>query len=257
MSTKRSARRFPRVFYAVALASALVMTGAGPVQAATSSFFSNVPAYPIKSNCVGRTNNDGALISWRGGEEWYSSYWDPRITSPHGAMYFCYATYRLGPKTADGDWYAVDLRTVWRPQDITWDWQPAFERQIISSNKTAKDYQFDGTPDYTSNQSCDSSVSVGFSVGLFSVGTSMNVCSGEKVDRSSLSWTGASWAVDSVHRAKLVETAYVQKVAHGVVPTFTLTVRVPYYTYEYVGWPTYWEVTPKWDEYRVIVTGTV
>jgi len=238
-----------------ALASVLVVAFAVPVYA---GFSSNVTAYPITSRCVGRSPAGDPMISWRGGEGFYAYYWDPRVTAPRGEMYFCYTTYRLGTKTSDGDYYAVDLKTVWHTTANTWYWMSAIGKQTVSSNKSSKDSIFDWTSTYTSSHSCSSSISVGFGAGPISISTSMTMCDGERTTLYSHSSTGAGWSTDSVDRATSVETSFFQKVAHGSVPTFTIKFLVPYYTYTASSSPgVYWTITPKWDTYTYTVTGTV
>jgi hypothetical protein len=255
MFRRPGAHRVPRIFTSMALASALIVAFAVPVNA---SFSSNVTAYPILSRCIGRSPAGDPMISWRGGEGFYAYYWDPRVTGPRGEMYFCYYTYRLGTKTADGDYYAVDLKTVWRVNSSTWDWMPAVMKQSVSSNKSSKDSVYDWTPTKTSSSGCSTSVSVGFGVGPISISTSMAMCSGETTSLYSHSSTGATWRASYAGRIRTVETSFVQKVAHGSVPTFTIKFVVPYYTYtpsSALG--IYWVITPKWDTYTYTATGTV
>ena len=55
-----------------------------------------------------------------------------------------------------------------------------------------------------------------------------------------------------------METVFVQKVAHGQVPTFTVKFEVPYYYYTATDWINgYWTITPSWDTYQWTATGTV
>jgi hypothetical protein len=248
-----SRHRSRRAVGLVAVMSALLLALVTATPALAATFWANVPAYPIASKCVGRDNYGNPTISWRGGDPVHTVFY-PYNNEPHGKMYLCYYTYRLGTKTADGDYYAVDLKTVWQGQAFFTNHQ-ATAIQYVESNRSSKDQIFDSTPTYTSNVSCTAPVSVGISAGYISVSTEFQVCSGTTV--SAVGWSmGGDWSTNSALNVRTIETSFFQKVAHGLVPTFTIEFAVPYYTYQQVGTQE-WSITRAWHWYDYSPTGTV
>ncbi len=244
-----------RSLLAFPLAVLLAAAAAVPVSA---TFWSQVPAHLLKSACVGRDSNGNPTITWRGGHvgDDYGKFWNPANYAPHGKMYFCYYVYRLGDKTADGDVYAVDLRSVWNESGV-WDSESAIGAQYVSSNTATKDSIWDSTPTFTSNNSCTTPVTIRLSASIFSVSTQYSVCSGETITVTRGSKV-ATWNIPRAAKVRSVETSYYQKVAHNARPTFTIWFEVPYYnyktTYDAYGDP-WWSVTSRaWKSYIYNVT---
>ncbi len=250
MAGRRSTVR--RGITAMLAATMIALVVATPASAA---FSSNVTAYPITSKCVGRSSAGNPLISWRGGETQYSDFaWYPFDEAPHGTMYFCYTTYRLGNKTSDGDYYGVDLKSVWSGGGLM-NWMQAVARQSVSSTVTPKDSVYDWTGTYTSSHECSVPISVGIGAGPISIGTTIQACSGYKVTLESHASISATWRSDYALKVPSMENSYFEKVPHGSVPKFTFTWKVPYYSYT-TDSNGHWVVTAKWDTYSYTVTGT-
>lgn len=243
-------RKFPITAFAVLSAVLITLSAATPVSA---QFSSSVSAKPIASKCVGRDSNGNPTIPWRAGDPVNTIFY-PYNNEPHGKMYLCYWTYLLGKKSADGDYYAVHLKTVWEGESLYTDHEaPAI--QYVESNRSSKDSIWDSTPTYTSNETCSIPVAVGINVGYISIGTEFKVCRGTTV--SAVRWSmGTDWSTNDVLHVRTIETAFSQKVRHGLVPTFTIEFAVPYYTYTQVG-AQEWKITRAFNWYDYSPTGTV
>jgi hypothetical protein len=127
---------------------------------------------------------------------------------------------------------------------------------LVYSDTAAKDSIFDWTPTYTSNQSCSTSVNVGFNAGPIQISTDFKVCSGVTVSISGRSQYGAIWTTTAASDVRQIETSYFEKVRHGAIPTLHLRFWVPEYTYKQVA-DDVWSVTENWTEYQYWPSGTV
>jgi len=121
----------------------------------------------------------------------------------------------------------------------------------ITSNKSASSNVFGGSPSYTSKTGCTTAFSVSAGVGPIGASWSPKLCSGFSVTRSSLGASGALFRIDKVGGATSAEVVYMQKVAKGTVPIYTVDLKRPTYTHVRSG-ATYKE-TAAWTTWRAIV----
>ena len=199
----------------------------------------SMTAHPIVSSC--RT------VGWHGGSPsgiYHTQYVPPPGVGaylsdlPHGVMTICYYTYS-GDQTSDGDYYLAEAQaqistdSSTYSRDYSW---PANTTFWVSSNIAPKDAVIAATPGDKSTSSCGRSFSVGVNLGIFSVSTDLQECSGYTISEGTYSnKQGADWYTGTSGEVQLMSGAYVQKVPHGSSPTFTIQFAVPTYTYTNLG----------------------
>jgi hypothetical protein len=243
---------------AFALALAL---GISPVSAA--AWPGDLQPHQIVSKCVGKNNYTGQpTIAWRGGDPGVQmGAMDPNVVDPHGKMYLCYYTYRLGDKGPDGDWYGVRLFTYWDAADVALSDARAEARQTLQSTKGPIDGIFGWTASSTSTYDCTIPFNVGIAGGAYGVSigisTTMQFCKNVTVSLIASTGTDASWKTTKAGKLTQIETVYYEMVAHGTVPTFWINFRVPYYTYQYSAGSDTWNIAEAWTYYGYYATGTI
>ena len=113
--------------------------------------------------------------------------------------------------------------------------QDAAAYQYISSSKSARGHVFDATPSYTSSEECSNNFPVSLSLAGIGVTVNPKVCDSYRVKRTSKSATTAAYTAAKVGGVRSVETAYVQKVAKGAKPVYTVTFWRPTYKHRWNG----------------------
>jgi hypothetical protein len=210
-----------------------------------SAFSTSVSQTLLKSKCVGKTTP----IYWRGGYPQTTNF-SPTVHEPHGTVVLCYYKYQLASKGTDGDYYGIEVVSSWTHEPVDFDWDPAYLSQYATSDTASKDQVYDSTPTYTSNHSCATAVSVGLSLGMFSVSTPIVVCSGTKITATNPWSQGSTWTCGYANSVTKVDTGFVQKVKHGVVPTFKVGFTVPYYIYYTYPGGGLWKITSSYNYYN-------
>lgn len=226
---------------ALALATMLVAT----LSTTTYGFSTSVAQTLLKSRCDGKIT----LIHWRGGNPGTTTTY-PYGNEPNGTVVVCYYKYRLASAGPDGDYYGIEVVSTWSPAASLFPFDQATMRQYGISNTDSKDQVYDSTPSFTSSRSCTSPFTVSVNVGPFSVSTTPELCSGHTVTVINPGSTGATWQCTQAAYLRIVDTGFVQKVRHGVVPQFWVSFQIPYYIYTHqpIGDP--WKITPDWIYYN-------
>jgi hypothetical protein len=221
-----------RGFLVVALVVSALVTTAAPASAVATF----VPGASInKSYCTSQT----AQLAWWGGN---NNGVHPDLVQPKGSMYLCYYKYRIADSDSSGDYWAMSVETYWTLRDGEADY-PAVMYQNATSNLSARSNVYTATPSFTSNTSCNSSLSFTVSAGPIGATVRPRVCSGYRVNRYGYGPTQALYTSTSAGGLRKVETVYLQKVANGAVPRFTVSVAIPRYTHTWNG--LYWKQTAK------------
>jgi hypothetical protein len=179
----------------------------------------------------------------------------PLVHEPHGFMSYCYYVYYLGDKVADGDIYGVDIESNWTLSSFDFDFAPAHFAQYAGSDTVTKDSIFASTPTRTSTTGCSSPFTIGIGAGPISVSTDYKVCSSNTAYAIGVTSAMATWYGNQAHHVRHVEDTFVQKVAHGSVPKFSIGFQVPYYIYTQLS-SGLWRVTPDYNFYRHVIAGS-
>jgi hypothetical protein len=186
------------------------------------------------SGCTLQTSK----IPWWGGFPgdgvWPSSW-------PRGSVYVCWTKYRISDSDPNGDYYAMVATSNWTYSSGARNY-PAYMSQSISSDRGSKDSVYSSTGSFTSSSSCSTAFSVSFGAGPVSATVTPKLCSSYKVTRRSYSGTGAFWDSPSAGGLTKVETAFIQKVANGAVPHYTVTFAIPQYVNTWYA-NLYWRTT--------------
>lgn len=243
VAVRRRGRKV-RLWLSLGLALGLLATLGGT---SVYGFTTSVSQTLLKSKCV-----QSPAIKWRGGSTGTTTIY-PYTAEPHGTVTICYYKYQLSSKGADGDYYGVELQSTWTPAGSDFPYDPAYMSQYISSDTASKDQVYASTPTFTSSHSCSTGFSVGINIGIFSISTTPKVCSGYKVNAISSGISaslGHTWTMTQVNYVRHIDLGFVQKVKHGVVPTYKVGFQIPFYIYkaQTVGDP--WKITPDWVYYN-------
>jgi hypothetical protein len=198
-----------------------------------AGIYSSVPATILKSVCSSRSTP----MTWRGGE----NHWNTSDL-PHGTVVVCYTKYRLQDQDATGDYYAIEVSSEYTLSAATvYPSDPAVASQYAISDTASKDDRYGWTRAYTSSRSCTSPFTVGLNVAIFSISTTPEACSSYSVYVLNPGTRGATWQTTYAGEMRDIETTFVQKVPNGVVPTYSIQFRIPYYIYRYdANFSGYW-----------------
>jgi hypothetical protein len=223
----------------LAMLGSTLVVGASPAAAVPHGTSVSI----VSSKCVGRDGNGKPTIGWIGSgfESTKSTYLKTRVM---GKLFTCFWKFKFSDKDKKFDYWGASVQSYWiRTDKYGNPTYPALASHQIASSKTAKDGVFDGTNTYTSKKSCTTQVDVGVSAGAFSVSTPIQACSSYKMQAVRTSNSAGYWKMPKVGGFTRVETAYMQKVAQGAKPTFSMSVNYPYYGCHYSEGLGHWVAT--------------
>lgn len=165
--------------------------------------------------------------------------------APRGSVYFCMYKYRIADADPSFDYYTIAIQSFWTTTSGTTTYT-ALMNQSVYSNWAAREDVYNATPTFTSNQSCSTPLQIQFTVGMFAVGVSPQICSGYSVNQISETVRGAAWSTARVGKVVGLETAYAQKIPNGgSTPRFDVQFKVPQYIASWTG--NYWHYTAAWQ----------
>lgn len=180
---------------------------------------------------------------------WWGMTWQDSVVhpnyAPRGTVYFCMYKYRIADADPNFDYYAIVIQSFWKVTSGTTA-HTAVLKQSVYSNWAAREGIYDATPSFVSNKSCSTPYSVGLNIGVFAIGTSPQICSGDAVNKISETARGAAWTTQRAGKVTLLETSYAQKIPQGgSVPKFDVQFKVPQYTAAWAG--NWWHYTAAWQ----------
>lgn len=227
-------RRAALAFTAVA---ALLVGSSVPANAAASA---NVALKVRASSC-------SQTYSWAGknvGTSYPGAFWN------RGNASFCVWKYRLDDEDKAYDYYMVFADATYKH---TGGYQSldAAGYIDITSNKTGSLSKASGG--YTSSKACSSALSVGFSLGVFSVNLTPQLCKGNSVARTGVGATYATYSTPNVGEAPSMEGAYLQRVPQGTVPVYTVTFKRPTYTHKWDSGAQLYRESAGWTNWTAIL----
>jgi len=186
----------------------------------------------MANTCTGNLSWQASELSGRfsGNYPYYKPY---DLSQNKGTVKYCFTKLKITEKIKDGDYWFVEVKSDWSTSGR----QLAGAKQGWSTTVKSTAYTvknaYSATPTF-SRGSGGQTVSVGFSFGGFSVGTSQKILKKNvKVTRSGFSSTGASWSGSDVAATQVTELVFAQAVKEKVKPTFNVEVVRPYYSYTF------------------------
>jgi hypothetical protein len=166
---------------------------------------------------------------------------------PRGSVNFCAWKYQMKDSDPYFDYYLVyGVSSYSRSAGSANLAAPAYQQ--LDSSRSASGGVYGATKSYTSNVSCNSSLSVGVSAGPFSATVTPSLCSGYSVSRYYSGPSGNGWKATKVGGVKSLQSTFYQKVPQGTKPIFTVNFIRPTYRHVWYG-NLYWKETAgsaKW-----------
>jgi hypothetical protein len=175
-------------------------------------------------------------LDWRGrGDGMYPD----KNSRSMGHTGWCATTYKIkSSKGGSFDYYAVEMTVRFINKGIDYPGGPA--TVTVRSNKNTQDNYYTLSSGKTST-SCNEAA-VGVNYGVLTASIPFKICDSAKVSRSSAGPQGATYKANDVSKVKKMSFVYMQKVRAGVKPTFSGTIRFPFYIAHApdAQHPTYW-----------------
>jgi hypothetical protein len=156
--------------------------------------------------------------SWTGAAYWGQSY---------GTMRWCKSVYKLASSDKSGDYYAV---VVWGDVNTYSDYGNTPVSVTVRSTLAAKDNYYQSSPSINGVSCSATPVNISLSVAGVGIGLQPILCTDSSIYRGAYGTTQASWSTPNLEGVEHWESAYIQKVSVGSVPSFTVSAQIPTFT---------------------------